>query len=158
MNELVENYSIITTNQRTFPVNVEKIAEEMGIEIRREALGKHVSGKIIRETVDGRDKFVIYTNKSEHENRQRFTIAHELSHYILHKPLIGDGIEEDTLYRSKLSDNIEKEANQFAADILMPFRLIDKIMQDTPYIREIAEKLKVSPIALKIRLDIPVTD
>jgi Zn-dependent peptidase ImmA (M78 family) len=70
----------------------------------------------------------IYVNGDDHYNRQTFTIAHELGHYLLHKPLFEAHPEKyKVLMRAPLGaeqDPIEKEANAFAADLLVPLDLL----------------------------------
>jgi Zn-dependent peptidase ImmA (M78 family) len=60
-------------------------------------------------------------------------------------------------YRSKLTSKQETEANQYAADLLMPFSLINAFQEKgitDP--EELARRLGVSLVAMKIRLGIPV--
>lgn len=55
--------------------------------------------------------------------RRRFTIAHEIGYFILHRDLIGDGIHDlgsGLEMRSKLQSSLEAQANQYAKSILMP--------------------------------------
>ncbi|HLU84827.1 MAG TPA: ImmA/IrrE family metallo-endopeptidase, partial [Vicingaceae bacterium] len=66
-------------------------------------------------------------NKSENEVRQRFTIAHEIGHYFLHRlehEIFYDKKDASKLYRNHNSstgeDQMEREANAFAAALLMP--------------------------------------
>ncbi len=62
-------------------------------------------------------------------------------------------------YRSGLSTKEEGEANKLAADMLMPYDLIDSLMsRGINEIDALADALKVSKDALKIRLGVPVTD
>ncbi|HCM3005245.1 TPA: ImmA/IrrE family metallo-endopeptidase, partial [Klebsiella pneumoniae] len=93
--------------------------------------------------------------------RQRFTLAHEIAHFLLHRDRIGDGITDDILYRSKLSDFMEVQANRLAADILMPGHLLEKKLleltqtvelRDEQKIERLAEVAGVSTTAIKIRL------
>lgn len=148
---------IIKENQQSAPVDIEKMANCFGVAVRRENLGGNISGKIIKEQAEGKDKFVIISNSTEPEVRQRFTIAHELSHFILHKNLIGNGITEDTLYRNGLSNALEQQANRLAADMLMPIPLIDQLSHTSNNtVEKIAEALQVSVVSLKIRLKITV--
>jgi Zn-dependent peptidase ImmA (M78 family) len=61
------------------------------------------------------------------------------------------------MYRGGLSSREETQANQMAADILMPFPLINKLVdQGETTIEKLAKRLQVSLPALKIRLGIPV--
>jgi Zn-dependent peptidase ImmA (M78 family) len=63
-------------------VPVEQIAESYGIELRYEPAEQELSGALIRK---GRKEVVIGVNSSHHPNRQRFTIAHEIAHFLLHE-------------------------------------------------------------------------
>lgn len=50
---------------------------------------------------------------------KRFTIAHEIAHLLLHRPILREGVTDDVLYRSPhLGGTQETEANKMAADIL----------------------------------------
>ena len=93
-------------------------------------------------------------NASHVETRRRFTIAHEIGHYVLHEHLIGDGIVEDALLRAEgLSNFVETEANKFAADILMPWHLIEDFQgRGVTSVEDLARALNVSPDAMSIRL------
>ncbi|WP_083637709.1 ImmA/IrrE family metallo-endopeptidase [Pararhizobium arenae] len=85
-------------------------------------------------------------------------MAHELSHYFLHKHMIGDGISDNVLYRSRLSDSCEAEANRLASDILMPVNKIKEIKSDLEVNRMadavslLATRFQVSEDAMRIRL------
>lgn len=72
----------------------------------------------------------IVVNKDDHPNRQRFTIAHELGHYLLHKEYIKDESKYKVLLRQPLRDKNyppeESEANCFAANLLVPKILLKK--------------------------------
>ncbi|MDF2437776.1 MAG: hypothetical protein K0Q95_2152 [Bacteroidota bacterium] len=54
---------------------------------------------------------VIYLNKNLSGDRQRFTLAHELGHLIMH-------YAKDFI--PSMTDNFEEEANRFASEFLMP--------------------------------------
>lgn len=94
-------------------------------------------------------KYIITVNQNHHENRQRFTIAHEMGHYAL-----NHGTKEDVLYRDGSNDSDEIEANTFAAEILMPTTVIRHLIfeQDIITVRELAHKLWVSEQAMLYRL------
>jgi Zn-dependent peptidase ImmA (M78 family) len=121
------------------------------------ALPESVSGKLFLDPKN-ESRFSIGVNASEGYRRKRFTIAHELGHYLLHRDLIQNGVLEDnTLYRSGLSSLEEKEANRLAADILMPHHLIRQLMsRGIENVRDLADAFQVSEPAMNIRLGIPV--
>ncbi|WP_244665103.1 ImmA/IrrE family metallo-endopeptidase [Candidatus Symbiopectobacterium sp. 'North America'] len=101
---------------------------------------------------------VIRVNRHDVKERQRFTLAHEIAHFLLHRDRIGDGITDDILYRSKLSDFMEVQANRLAADILMPGHLIQPKLKEFTELRDeekykkLADMAEVSTTAIKIRL------
>lgn len=101
----------------------------------------------------GASGFAIYVNAKHSEVRRRFTIAHEIAHFVLHRDLISDGITEDALYRSGLSDAVEREANGLAAEILMPRHLVRSyVASGTRNAAELAEIFEVSQQAMEYRL------
>lgn len=81
------------------------------------------------------DTKTIYVNKDDPPNRQRFTIAHELGHYILHPEFIKDDTKYSVLLRQILTNKNyapeEKEANCFAANLLVPDEMLRKY-EDKP--------------------------
>lgn len=146
--DIIEKYS------KEAPVNLVGIANDFGIAIHASNLGSQVAGVIKKDDkLGGSSGYVILVNQNDAPYRQRFTIAHELSHFILHKFFIGDGIQEDPLYRSGLSNTMERQANRLAANILMPLSLVKQLLKDYNCdITVIAKKLEVSKKALEILL------
>ena len=138
------------------PVDVVSLAKELGIEkVVRRPMHKEISGKIEKRE----EGYFIVTNEREPKTRRRFTIAHELAHFLLHKEKIGDEFPENTLYRSGLSSEYEIEANRLAADILMPVdkieEYISRVGTDEATIEGLAEVFDVSFSAIRVRLGIP---
>tara|TARA_R110000782_G_scaffold13730_22_gene40365 strand:- start:5887 stop:6390 length:504 start_codon:yes stop_codon:yes gene_type:complete len=151
---LNDNLDIIKEHQATTPVHVIPLASKFGIDVFKVPVDNDNFSGMIRKNDDG--KYDIYVNASHSPSRRRFTIAHELAHYILHRVQIGDGITDDALYRSGLSNYIESEANQLAADILMPRHLLQKYMDEgINSVPELAKIFEVSPSAMSIRLGVP---
>ena len=138
-----------------FPVKISSLAKEFNIDIYANAMPEGVSGLIAKD----KGKFVIWVQDSDNRLRQRFTAAHELAHYFLHQESFKDGYEivDNVLYRSKLSDEKEVEANKLAADILMPMEEVNrKLSEKKTTIRELANYFGVSTQAMSIRLGIPI--
>ncbi|BBM89440.1 hypothetical protein COTS27_01140 [Spirochaetota bacterium] len=137
--------------------DIEKIIKKcLGGEspIKFDDLGKNFSGKIEKSG----DQYIITVNSTHPKNRQRFTMAHEFAHYVLHSDKIGDddGIIDDALYRSNkpLGFLVEVEANRFAGKILMPMEHINTLARKGFNFGKIADELQVSKLALKVRLGI----
>jgi Zn-dependent peptidase ImmA (M78 family) len=109
----------------TLPVPVEHIAVSHNIQVVRSAGEWSESGFLLRDE----QRVIIGVNSRNAPKRQRFTIAHELGHWLLHKgkPLIVDQsvmINKRDDVSSQATDLEEIEANQFAAELLMPQRFI----------------------------------
>jgi Zn-dependent peptidase ImmA (M78 family) len=110
------------------PVPVDKIAESLGATVRYSPFEGELAGMLVRAN----GQLIIGVNSLHHVNRQRFTIAHECGHLLLHE---GEEIHIDRTFRinkrnevsSMAVDADEIEANRFAAELLMP---LDMIMAD----------------------------
>jgi Zn-dependent peptidase ImmA (M78 family) len=136
----------------TFPVKLSELAAKYDIKIYEAKLPIMASGQIIK---DG-GIYKITVQKGQSIARQRFTAAHELAHFFLHKDQIGDGIIDNAMYRSSLPSELETQANKLAADILMPMSEIDKKLKEKYNIGELAKYFDVSNQAMQVRLGIPV--
>lgn len=153
----------------SLPIPVEEIAKKAGINVFPFDLGTDVSG--VLHITNGVAN--IGYNPSESKVRQRYTLAHELGHYILHVTDAKDKVFVDNesyfqlkMFRSakpKLSSadyKNEQEANQFAAALLMPQTLLQKELQDyngfdfsdSSMITELAKKFEVSTQAMSYRI------
>lgn len=148
------------------PVPVDVIAYAYGVELKPfEDLGDGVSGLLI---VNDGEPLIGY-NQNESGVRQRFTIAHELGHLFLHNKGVVDGVYVDRNAEYKIefrnevssSGEVEKErdANAFAAALLMPKKLLlEEISQhhlnlaDDDSLGVLAKKFNVSVSAMAYRL------
>lgn len=153
-----EHARLIENLQNDPKIRLGEIATQLGLIAKVSTLPANISGEI-RPDGNARSGFVIRINRHEAKARQRFSLAHEISHYLLHRDQIGDGLADDVLYRSKLSNRTEAEANRLAADIIMPWHIVrqeieGKNIKDTEVIKDIASRLGVSKDALEIRLGI----
>lgn len=147
----------------TAPIKIEKIIKNQGLKLMPyEEDG--VSGILMIE----KNTATIGYAKNESPNRQRFTKAHELGHFMLHR---GGNLFIDkksmSWYRPSSSGPStewqEWEANEFAACILMPEHLvreeIEKVQIDyadddfgPSWIQRLADKFEVSVSAMSIRV------
>ena len=145
-----------SNHQQKAPVDVLAIANDLKIKVYKSE-GETLSGKIVKsKKLGGESGYAIFVNSSHPKQRQRFTIAHEIAHFLLHKEEIGDGIVDDALYRSGLKNKLEIEANQLAAEILMPWHLVNDAMdKDIKSLQDLADIFQVSETAMAIRIGIP---
>ncbi len=133
------------------PLDVYKLAEELKIKILEESFDeeeKELSGILYEDSKKG---WVIRINRCHHPNRKRYTVAHEIGHWCLHKhdkKLFKDKI----FFRGGEKSKTEWQANQFASEILMPedeFRR--KVNSGITKVEDLAKEFKVSTIAVRIR-------
>jgi len=141
------------------PVRIAGLARALGLEVVSAGLSPNISG-LIEPSATAAAGFVVKVNKYESDERQRFTIAHEIAHFLLHRDHIRNGVVDNVMYRSSLSSKKETEANKLAADILMPTdKVLDELnalggTRDDIAASALARKFKVSTAAMKVRLGI----
>lgn len=122
--EVLEENSILSP-----PIPIEEIVELYELELRFVDFGD--KSKQISGLYDSKSR-VIYVNKTESPQRQRFTIAHELAHALMHGDELKDNPNLGIFYRKPLRDKIfesieEQQANNFAANALVPETLLKKL-------------------------------
>jgi Zn-dependent peptidase ImmA (M78 family) len=149
-------------------VNIGKVAKAYGLEIIRQNADPNVSGFLIKGLEDGSG--IIGVNSSHTLNRQRFTIAHEIGHFLLHNYQGVHFDRESTALQIYNRDNNsstgldhdEREANLFAAELLMPRDFVQTAMdgidsltlldQKESALDRLAKQFRVSITAMTYRL------
>ena len=108
------------------PVSIMGIIENYGIKVesrRFDAPYNNVAGFISLH--DG----LIVVNQDDPPNRRKFTLAHELGHLVLHRDALLNDKNRSILYRMPIgqtnTDPLEREANCFAANILVPDEFLE---------------------------------
>ncbi len=104
----------------TPPVDPELVAKHLGVQVKFEPLNE-ISGLTFHGDKGNR----IIVNDSHPPNRRRFTLAHEIGHFLLHqgRQLVVDSsvrVSRRDDLSSLATDSQEIEANTFAANLLMP--------------------------------------
>lgn len=140
-----------------YPVKLGAIAVGLGVTVLLSTLPRGTSGQIGQE--DG--EFVIRINRHEAKHRQRFTLAHELAHFLLHRDQIvaEGGWSENILLRAPNQPiQIEYEANRLASDLVLPSPLLAKATSEykgpmtSEVIEDLARRFGVSTAAMEIKL------
>jgi Zn-dependent peptidase ImmA (M78 family) len=150
---------------KAIPVPVDKIAKALGARVFYSPLDEELSGMIyIKDGVP-----IIGVNSLHHLNRQRFTLAHEIAHLQLHREFITAAVHvdkrfsESMLRRDALSatgtQQLEIEANQFAAALLLPRAHLEGLLNSTELdvederaLEDLARKFKVSKATVQYRI------
>ena len=148
---------------KSSPTPVERIAKALGAQIRFAPLDQELSGMIhIKDDVP-----IIGVNSLHHPNRQRFTIAHEIGHLLLHREMITSSVHVDKAFPALMRDErsaagteqVEIQANQFASELLMPRSMIEAALAGVQFdidddgpMEQLAKKFRVSQQALQYRI------
>lgn len=134
-----------------YKLDVEKFIKDKypDIKILKVALASDVSGKL--EYKDG--FWMMSVNLQHPEVRQRYTLGHELGHYLNHRDSVKSF--EDTVYfRNKQKSSMEYMADQFAARLLMPENDVNELVKSgVKTVKEMSLKFGVSLEAMKYRLE-----
>ncbi len=139
------------------PVKLGAIAKRLGVRVLLSTLPRGTSGQISKEDGD----FVIRINRHEAKHRQRFTLAHELAHFLLHREKIeaDGGWSENVLLRAPNQPiQIEYEANRLASDLVIPSAQLAEATADytgpmtSEVIEDLARRFGVSTAAMEIKL------
>lgn len=152
-----QHRAIVERYLREIPVKLGAMACELGLKVKLSTMRPGVSGMIVRVGAE----YVIKVNRHETRERQRYTLAHEISHFLLHRQIIDQssvGIVDNVLYRSGAPEQLEYEANRLAADIVMPDIQVEQIFESLgtlvseEVIDHMAHIFQVSKVAMEIRL------
>lgn len=152
-----------STDAYRVPVAIDMVAKRLNLTMQAATLAEDVSGLLF---VQG-DRGAIGYNSAHAHVRQRFTISHEIAHYLLH----AKRTEKEQLFidrhvtfrRDEKSttgeDREEVEANQLGAALLMPKGLLEQEIQkhdlnldDGDAIDLLAKQFHVSTSAMSNRL------
>lgn len=146
-------------NVTSAPVPVERIARQLGVRVQYGPLDNDLSGMAhIRDGV-----VIVGVNSLHAPNRQRFTLAHELGHVVLHRTILEDNVHVDRVLlrdRDSSSGLYEQEiqANAFASELLMPTDFLNAILggrqvvlDDDEEVAALAKKFRVSESAMRFR-------
>lgn len=137
------------------PVNPVAVAEELGITVK---VATFADPRIVGALLPQEDRWTVYVRSSDSPRRQRFTVAHELGHYVLHQAEHPEGIFDDDLNFLRTEGNVsgdreqEREANQFAAELLMPEDAVRTAYESIKDISALARRFAVSQEAMGYRV------
>jgi Zn-dependent peptidase ImmA (M78 family)/DNA-binding XRE family transcriptional regulator len=135
------------------PVDVHSLARRCGVLVLKRPFPDSLSGLIFAHN----EGAVIGVNSDHPDTRRRFSVAHELGHYLLdHHELAPDEsrLHIDISEGGTPSFNwrAERAANEFAADLLMPRRLLSREFEHHPKPAVLAGRFEVSELAMGYRL------
>jgi Zn-dependent peptidase ImmA (M78 family) len=143
------------------PIDVRRAAASLELDVIEDRMDRSISGLLYR----GDEAVIIGVNANHPPRRQRFTVAHEIGHYLLHKgrAVVLDHVRMNfrDATSSTATDFEEIQANAFAAELLMPrdavFAQAKRLSApedgtDATVVRDLADIFEVSEQAMEYRL------
>lgn len=117
-NEYAELYN-------SYPINVHELLSDLKIELIETRLNS--DGYYINYN---RNPKVFINQSIKNDQRKRFTIAHEIGHYILHgeNPVLDLRKAQTTFNFEKEMRSVEEQANLFASELLAPSKILKEIL------------------------------
>lgn len=134
------------------PIDIFGIAQDLGFIVDKIELPNEITAKIeVHEDIK-----VIFVNSKHSESRQRFSVGHELGHYLSgHENFNMDTRLMANPDRKYLNPQYQQEyeADDFAAEILMPKKILKVDVEENKLsLTELVEKYEVSEQAMTIQL------
>lgn len=142
---------IVSSFDLTPPIDLTKICEKLDIRINYESLHSIEALLIISS---GKKNIIIDNSRSLYPQRERFTIAHEIGHYII--PWHENLQQCDKIVNFESNDEVEKQANDFASELLVPKSNLLEDIKDKKVtlslIKSLAKQYDVSLVVMARRV------
>lgn len=136
-------------NLYSFPIDVKKAAEILGAVIIFQKLPK-ISGMLLKGDHENYP-YIIAVNVDKNFYHRRFTIAHEIGHIVLnHFKKYKVLYDREDLIISSLQ--LEKEANIFASELLVPTDKLKSVLTLQPSLKGLCSFFQVSAQVMRYRL------
>lgn len=150
---------IVRRHMSEIPVKLGSLASDLGLEVFKSTLQPGISG-LIEPSDTAVSGYRIRLNRYDITERQRFTLAHEIAHFLLHRQDIGGGVVDDVMFRSALSNKKEVEANKLASVLIMPDTQVEVARREVAHlpvdqqVERLASEFRVSLPAMRIKLGV----
>lgn len=147
LNDLREH--IRKNNLDALPLDIFKIANSLGLKVHFQRMDDDMSGFLERQGVH----WVVGINELHNIVRQRFTAAHEIAHYVLHRGQQNRFDDVTFARRNNDRNQMERQADSFSADLLMPEDTVHSLVRSgVTNVNDLASRFQVSALAMRYRL------
>lgn len=127
------------------PIDIDYIVKKWGLAVEYVERPRGLHGRMLAE------RALVEIASGDAPNRQRFSLAHELGHYLLeHNAVYSDAEPDEITDPHSLN---EREANAFAAELLMPEQWVTSDWKSVKNAGEMAALYRVSSEAMWYRLE-----
>ncbi|MCA6085778.1 ImmA/IrrE family metallo-endopeptidase [Candidatus Endomicrobiellum agilis] len=134
-------------NIKTDPLDLEALASSLKIKIKKIERQDDISGMLFKKD----NNYIIEINSLNHLRRQRFTLAHELAHFCLHRHL-NTAFKDVVFFRGADQSIEEIQANDFASKLVMPEKKFrEAVAQGKNSIEQLSDLFQVSSLAVRVR-------
>ena len=138
-----------------FFIDITDLAQRGGITVEEADFDDNLVSGTLESNNEG--SVTIKINRNESEERKRFTIAHEIAHYVLHhnqgETSFIDYRQDQSYYTTSGDLRKEIQANMLAAALLMPKEKVIEAWERCHNVDQFAKLFSVSKKAAAIRLD-----
>lgn len=139
------------------------LAKRLGLKVFEDDLPFCEAGYLeYAPSAESQSGYRIVVNKNHRPEKQRFTVAHEIAHFVLHRNEPSEEVLFERLHRLgsrslyllDAEEDMEQEADAFAVHLLMPAGLVrNESRKPGMSCRELARSFQVSNRAMEIRLE-----
>jgi Zn-dependent peptidase ImmA (M78 family) len=158
MNPRVAARHVLNRMKYRPPLDIKSLVRDHDIKIISRTVERSVRGMLV---VDG-PRAAIMLNSWFDNSQQRFSLAHLFGHFILHKhigPFLVEFVNYDEKKSSQTRQRQEREANEFATELLMPEEVLrERFAKRPPYlyssnvVQPLAVQFGVSELVFALRL------
>ena len=167
--KIMDLYDLFEDEYTSPPINIHRILDKLQIgyfALDFSTLDCTINGVVLPEQAEmvmgavaahrdgqNKDTVEITVNSKDNYHRQRFTLAHELAHCMLHSDsLINGSLELRTAITT--TEPREREANILAGEILIPEKLLKSVLKNIhiPLLPILAKEFDVSENVMEARL------
>lgn len=118
------------------PINLDQLSKFLDIRVKIASLRPNILGAC---KVVGLNKLIAISDKVTHPEQKRFLLSHEIGHAVVHNGIHNCRANDLKMWLS-VKDK-EKEANQFAAQLLLPEDIVYHKLRTQDVSFELAEEL-----------------
>ncbi len=129
-------------------IDVVNIANRLGFDVSQAKFDGDISGMV----KNSKEVKQIFINNQDIPSKQRFTLAHEIGHILLHHDNLDEDFDVVDYRNNGISNRKESEADSFAASLLMPKERAKNVWAFYEDVDDFAEEFGVSKMAASIRL------
>jgi hypothetical protein len=156
------------TGRMRLPRSAAALLDELGIteprDIEVEAIAQHCGATVLYEPLYGcearivglGDRAIITVRDDVARGRQRFSVGHEIGHWLRDREQVAFACTERVFRGEWATNNPERRANAFAAELLLPERMFLPVARSLPLtlatVHSLAATFETSLTATAIRL------